>query len=45
MSLEFHSYRSGSEVFKWLGLAVNTAIVFGYTIKFNRVLWKRRSYG
>jgi uncharacterized membrane protein YccC len=44
MWLAFHSSRSGSEVFKWPGLAVNTAIVFGYTIKSNRVLWKRRSF-
>jgi hypothetical protein len=44
MWLAFHSSRSGSEVLKWSGLAVNTAIVFGYTIKFNRVLWKRRSF-
>ncbi|MBZ5676748.1 MAG: hypothetical protein LAP61_21110 [Acidobacteriia bacterium] len=44
MWLAFHSDRSGSEVFKWPGLAVNTAIVFGYAIKFNRILWKRRSF-
>ena len=44
MWLALHSDRWGSEVFKWLALAVNTAIVFGYTIKFNRILWKRRSF-
>ncbi len=44
MWLAFHSDRSGSEVFKWPGLAVLTAIVFGYTIKENRLLWKRGSF-
>lgn len=44
MWLAFHSGRSGAEVFKWPGVAVITAILFGCTIKFNRVLWKRRSF-
>ena len=45
MWLASHTDRSGAaKIFKWLGLAVNTLIVFAYTIKFNRVLWKRRSF-
>jgi hypothetical protein len=44
MWLAFHSDRPGSEVFKWPGLAVITAIVFGYTIKANRIFWKRGSF-
>lgn len=35
---------AAAKIFKWLALAVNTLIVFGYTIKFNRVLWKHRSF-
>jgi len=45
MWLASHTDRSSAgKIFKWLGLAANTLIVFGYTIKFNRVLWKRRSF-
>jgi hypothetical protein len=44
MWLAFHSDRSGSDVFKWPGSAVITAIVFGYTIKENRTFWKRGSF-
>jgi len=45
MWLASHTGRSSAgKIFKWLGLAANTLIVFGYTIKFNHVLWKRRSF-
>jgi hypothetical protein len=45
MWLAFHTDRPvEARIFKWLGLAVNTMIVFGYAIKENRILWKRRSF-
>jgi hypothetical protein len=45
MWLAFHTDRSGAaKIFKWLGLAANTLIVFGYTIKENRIFWKRGSF-
>lgn len=40
-----HVRGSGKEVIgKWVGLAVNTAIVFGYTIRENKSSFKRRSF-
>ena len=44
MWLAFHSDRSGAEIGKWLGLAVNTPIVFGYAIKGSRPSRKRASF-
>jgi hypothetical protein len=40
-----HSSESGAEIFgKWGGLLVNTLIVFGYTIRYNRPALKRSSF-
>jgi len=39
------SERDSTEIInKWVGLAVHTAIVFGYTIRQCRAFWSRRSY-